>query len=267
MGEKDLKVDDIPQIANIQDQLDITGKVMNQYVDTITVSFSNTTSSFPVDRYTLQTFKAWNQSFLYRAYRKYQVLDYGTNTYTIEASARKVPVAKVVVTIVLPSPWEVAASTVPAKFESQTLSWAEALSTLPQNPSSFWTPIQLSQSMMSYSRLKAFQLIKSQDVMTLSCQNYETYLKASVTWYYWDHCVDLWEGKWFVVNVLSLKGEVYSYERHYIDRKYGWYGVLLLESGNGIRPTDFKAKSDKLKEMKFSEVEKGDQWFWELYGK
>jgi len=54
-------------------------------IDKITVTFSNDTSDFPIDKYTLKQFKSWDKEFLYRAFSRYETLDFWKNIYVFEA--------------------------------------------------------------------------------------------------------------------------------------------------------------------------------------
>ena len=86
-------------------------------------------------------------------------------------------------------------------------------------------------------------------------------MKQNYTWYYWNTCRPILDDNNFSVNVLSLSGDEYKYERHYVIAKYGIYGKLLLESGTGLMQADLPAKNDELKAKIFDVQTKADSLF------
>ncbi|HEY6435026.1 MAG TPA: hypothetical protein VIY47_00420 [Ignavibacteriaceae bacterium] len=83
-------------------------------------------------------------------------------------------------------------------------------------------------------------------------------MKQNYTWYYWNTCRPILDDNNFSVNVLSLSGDEYKYERHYVIAKYGIYAKLLLESGTGLLQADLQAKNDELKTKNFDIQTKAD---------
>lgn len=82
--EQFIELGDIDESAIADGEVTISGTT-SETVDQIEVLFTNADSVFPDDNYTLQTFKAGDTSFKYVASSKFQVLDFGTNTYIIKA--------------------------------------------------------------------------------------------------------------------------------------------------------------------------------------
>lgn len=243
-------------------KIDITGVVWNKNIDKIIVSFQNKESSFPSDEYTLKTFKKWDGRFLYRAYREYKVLDFWLNEYEIVSYIWEKVSSRVKIELFLANSLKEASSSlsgtgivsIPSAFTG------DILEVLPTDETTYGTPnVEKEQGIFTYSELKDFQGTKNDEIGWVNCENFADYLKQNYTWYYWNTCRPITDENNFSVNVLTLTGDEYRYERHYISAKYGIYAKLLLESGNGMMQDELQAKNDELKTKTFVWVEKSDK--------
>lgn len=257
LTDKFIDIEPISNIQSIKEELDIKWVVNNPDIDKVVVKFQNSTSTFPEDNYTLQTFKKWDKTFLYRAYKKYHVLDSGKNTYTIEAYVSGNLIAKleldvnIVLENTLSSSW------------TQTQSWASdyvpksiwdennsVFLNLPINENTYGTPIMTGESSFTYSNVSWFEVKKSDEILEFTCENIWDFLKQKYTWYYWNTCRPIYQDS-FSLNVLSLTGDTYKYEKHYVDKKYWFYAVALLEQWSWVTKDDLSAKNQELKDKKF----------------
>jgi len=82
--DKFLLLDDLTDENLLDWEVEITWKTIWK-VDKIIVSFENTSSEFPFDSYTLKQFVSGDTDFLYRAFSRYETLDFWKNTYIFEA--------------------------------------------------------------------------------------------------------------------------------------------------------------------------------------
>lgn len=269
LTDKFIDIEPILNIEAIKDELDIKWVVNNPDIDKIVVKFKNPTSTFPEDNYALQTFKKWDKTFLYRAYKKYQVLDYGKNTYTIDAYVWENLIAKLelevnIVSQVNTSLWE---STTPVVSDYVPKSiWGEEDSifvNLPVNENTYGTPIMTGESSFTYSKVSWFEVKKSSDILETTCENIWDLLKQKYSWYYWNTCRPIYQDS-FSLNVLSLSGDVYKYEKHYIDKKYWLYAITILEQWQWLSRDDLAWKNTELKEKKFDVMLTTDTLFQDI---
>lgn len=258
-SETFIDVKPIGNVEKIKDELDINGVVNNLDINKIVVSFKNPTSKFPSDTYDLKAYKKWSKEFLYRAYKKYQVLDTGLNTYTIDGYVWENLVSKVEIQVFLADPSKKTSvsgtgiTSVPATFTG------DILEVLPTDETKYGTPsVDKEQGIFTYSNLKDFVGTKNDEISSVTCENFADYLKENYTWYYWNTCRPITDENNFWVNVLSLTGDEYRYERHYITAKYGIYAKLLLETGSGMMQDELQAKNDELKTKTFDSVVNAD---------
>lgn len=259
LTDKFIDIDPIVNIEKITDTLDIKWVINNPDIDKIVVSFSNKTSNFPEDRYILKTFKKWDKTFLYRAYKKYEVLDTGKNIYKIEAYVWESLIAQLELEISLVENVENTLSwsgqntqTGVSQYIPKSI-WDENTSVflhLPVHESTYGNPIMTGESSFTYSNISWFEVKKSSDTFERTCENIWDLLKQNYSWYYWNTCRPIYEDS-FSFNVLSLSGDTYTYEKHYIDRKYNFYGVVFLETGSGVSQEQLATKAEELKGKTF----------------
>lgn len=259
-----IDIEPILNIESITDTLDIKWKVNNPDIDKIVVTFTNTTSSFPSDTYTLQTFKKGDKTFLYRAYKKYQVLDTGKNMYTIDAYVWTNLISKLELEVNILSnisqntswTWEV------SEYIPKSI-WDEnntVFLNLPVNESTYGNPIMTGESSFTYSNISWFEVRKSSDTLDVTCENIWDFLKQNYSWYYWNTCRPIYQDS-FSLQVISLAWEKYKYEKHYIDKKYWFYAVALLEEWTWLLKEDLASKNQELKEKTFEITTLSDTLF------
>lgn len=270
-SNKFIDIESIPNIENVTDSLDIKWIVNNPDIDKIVVNFENRDSSFPVDNYTLQTFKKADSSFLYRAYKKYQVLDNWLNKYTIDAYIWENLVSKIELEVFIASKnnsnskiktnqtWN------NNSYIPKTIGWENdsVFLNLPIDEDNYWSPIMTSESSLTYSKISNFEIIKNSWIIEANCDNIWDYLSTKYTWYYWNTCRPIYENS-FSVNVLTLTWDKYKYEKHYIDKKYNFYWIVLLEDGEWISKNDLQAKNNEFKIKTYDVIEKTDKLFKDL---
>lgn len=267
LTDKFLDIEPIVNIEKITDTLDIKWIINNTDIDKITVKFENRDSNFPADSYTLQTFKKWDTTFLYRAYKKYQVLDNWLNKYTIEWYVWENLVSKLEIEVFIANleNTQNVSQTQTQDFVPKTI-WDENNSVflnLPVDENSYWNPLMTWESSFTYSNIPSFEVIKKPEIWQLTCENFADYLKENYTWYYWNTCRPIYEDS-FSVNVLTLSWDKYKYEKHYIDRKYNFYGVVLLENWEWLAQSDLLSKNEELKQKTFEIISKTDKLFKDL---
>jgi len=229
--DKFIDLELIKNVENITDTLDINWIVTNQNIDKITVSFSNQTSSFPEDKdYKLTTFKKWNKSFLYRAYTKYQVLDYWLNQYIINAYI-----------------WDKIVSTLKLNLY---IAKKEILNNINQTQNIIYT-----------GSVDDFNIINDESVLNINCENIDDFLSSKYTWYYWNTCRPLKVDESIYVNVLSLHWDNYKYERLYINSLKSLSAKILLEEWTWVTKDDLSQKNEELKLNTFDITTKTDSLF------
>ncbi len=237
LTDKFLEVKDIKDISSITDWFDINWVVNNPDIDKIIIDFENKTSSFPKDSYTLKTFKKWDKTFLYRAYKKYETLDFWVNKYEINWYVWENLVSKIEIIVNIEknnlnsNSWAI----IPNIWEESVFSWDE----------------------------KSLDMQKIPQLESINCENIDEFLSTNYTWYYWNTCRPLWENI-FYVNVLSLSWENYNYERLYLDTLNNNFAKILLETWTWVSKDNLKDKNDELKTKEFLNLENINNLFKKL---
>jgi len=242
-----ISVNTINSQESIDGELQITWKTLDD-VTTISVRFSNEESDYPVDNYTLQTFKSGDSTFLYNASSKSKVLDYGENVYLITATSSTWEKSQTEVTINIPKTLTENIK----QSESQLAGSSQELVVwdLPTS-SRYWEPIKVWESSFTYSQIKSLE-VKKEVLPTVSCETLGDFLKEKMnTWYYWNTCRDIVEDEWIRFNLIRLDGDAYIYERTYIDFKNGYYGTYELETGEWVSTETIQEKNKELWEKEF----------------
>lgn len=221
-------------------------------VDKIQVIFSNPTSEYPNDDYTLQTYDPKMGEFTYRASSKNKVLDFGENNYIFRAySGDDVSETKIVLLMEGED-----STSVETSIETDILGKEDNFVAVEFPTSSkYGEPIKLWEASFTYSGIKGFE-VKKEVFSAPTCEWITAFLQDRInTWFYWNTCRDIVKDKGIKFNVLRLEGEKYVYERHYLDFKQGLYGVYELERWSGVTNENIAEKNTELKEQEFPSLE------------
>jgi len=249
-------------------EIEITWKTLLN-VDKIEVSFINKTSEFPIDNYTLKQFKSGDKTFKYRAFSRYQTLDYWKNEYVFTAySSKDVSKLSLIINIEKPS------DNINTKIEKvnndkivyeKKRIWSDNISYLnfPKS-NTFWEMITTWNNSFTYSKIDNFN-VEKKDVSSIKCSNITDSLKNTVNgWFFWNTCRDIIKDKWIKFNVIRLDWDNYSYERHYIDYNNSLYGVFIIETWTWVTKDNIKAKNNELKAKTFNSIDLVDNLFYEI---
>lgn len=257
-------------------EVQIRGKVLDEWVDKIEVHFENNTSDFPEDDYTLPTFKWGEESFRYFASAWFRVLDFWENYYTFTAYKWE-ETSSVEVIIFIP---EEDINEENKEVFKEKEEWNDN-SQEGENEEFFWVintldlwielwesdifgkPISLSGWIVSYENDTNLKIYKEETPL-FSCQTPEKlneYLFENYSWVYWNTCRNIVytpkdeDTKGIYFNVLFLDEENYFYERHYVDFENEIYWVYLLETWIWVDKTNIAEKNQELKQKEFNNLE------------
>ncbi|MBB1564699.1 hypothetical protein HG430_001500 [Candidatus Gracilibacteria bacterium] len=238
--EKFIELDSL----NISDfasmEKEITGKT-TENVDKIIVSFSNPTSKFPSDTFQLKKFKAGDKTFLYRAFQKYETLDYGENTYTFEAySGTKVSKLELKVNIEKKDEKKDGDKKEDDKKTTEPIQTGK----LPTS-SVFGNPVEIGNGKVTYSDIKGLEIENiGEKGPTNSSDSVTEFMNSKYkSIFYWNTKRPVVGDKGVSYFVVRVEGNKYLYEKHYYVG--GYYGVLSLEQGdfNATGTVEEKAKA------------------------
>lgn len=236
---KFIELDSIDENDLTSLELEITWKTLVN-VDKINVTFSNSTSKFPVDNYALKTFKSWDETFLYRAFKKYETLDYGENKYIIESySWAEVSKIELIININEKSSDSGNEEIVTEKVNLNTLPvWWD-----------FWNPVDIWLGKFTYSDIKWLQVEKLINAdLALDSDSVNEFLADRIDWwFFWNSLrpVSWEEGVSFYL--IRLEWDKYFYEKHYYTNSW-FYWVLVLETWSWIDLNWLSEKNTQLKE-------------------
>lgn len=244
-------LDDISEEDLSWFEVKVTWKT-NTQVDKIEVLFSNETSDFPDDQYTLQSFNPWDSTFLYVASSNYRVYDYGENEYIFKAYSWD-QVSELKLSLIRDGEDStIENDTSDSVWYEKKLFWNEDDTVYISFPksSSFWDPVFLSADTFTYSLINNFE-VKKENNLEINCSNITTKLSDDLnTWFYWNTCRDIIKDKWISFYVIRLwEDDNYFYEKHYIDYDHWLYWVYLLEKWTWVDKDNIKDKNDLLKEI------------------
>jgi hypothetical protein len=245
-----LEFDSISENSLQTGEVIITGTT-NILVDSIEVLFTNPTSKYPDDDYTLKAFMSGDESFKYIASSKNQVLDFGQNEYIFRASSGKqVSETKIIL--------EVLSDDEKEKIGTESnLIWVEdnLISINLPTSSKYGEPMKLGEASFTYTQIKGFEINK-EILEIVSCESLTDYLSGRINvWYYWNTCRDIVKDEWIKFNVIRLEWDTYIYERHYIDFIHGFYGTYELELGEGVTSANIADKNAELKQREFPSLD------------
>lgn len=246
-----IKLDDLVIWDIVDGTLEITGTTLTQ-VDSIRVQFSNDSSDYPDDDYTLGQFKSWDDTFLYRAFSQYQVFDFGTNIYKFIATSWD---QESIIELQVYYPEETQQEDDAVDNE---IHWEIDMSQLPEGVD-YGSPIKVSESTISYSDIAGLEISAIKD-MEFSCNNeyilsQTQRLDLGTIW--WNTCRPNTAENSISYFVLNMDEGKYSYAKHYVSKNY--YAVLNLENWNienweeletqELKDAWLQAKNSELKEQ------------------
>lgn len=238
-SEQFVELDDLSNEDFSDWEVEIKWKTLTN-VDKIIITFENKDSQFPIDKYDLKQFKPGDKEFTYRAFSKYESLDYGKNVYTIEAhSWDKVSKLQLVINLKLK---EDRSSAENVGEVSEDIS----LDTLPTS-AKFWNPIQLWSWKVWYSDIKWLE-IRKDNLSDLTCEKLTESLSSKIDWYFfWNTCRPINTDKWFSFFIIRLAWDKYYYEKHYYLSSKWIYWVQELETWTWVTKEIMEAKNLELK--------------------
>jgi len=264
-----IELDDLKTKTFPDWEIEITWKTLLN-VDKIVVSFINKTSSFPIDNYTLKQFKSGDKTFTYRAFSRYQTLDYGENEYIFTAYSWK-DISKLSLIINIDKQWkdtkikENNVNNDKISYEKKKI-WGDnnfKYLNFPKS-NSFWEMISTWNNSFTYSKIDNLSVEKKY-VSNINCQNITESLKNTInSWFYWNTCRNIIKDKWIKFNIIRLQWDKYFYERHYIDYNNSLYGIFLIETWTGVTSDSIKVKNDELKAKDFTSIKLVDNLFYEI---
>lgn len=232
-------------ITGIQNgEAEISGTTIGE-VDKITVSFENKESSYPDDLYTLKTFKPGWESFKYLASSRFKVLDFGVNTYLFTAyTGKETSQAEITINLI-----DSKKTTTKSVGETQKLIGTEVSAELANLPTgwNYGNPVMLWEDAFTYSDINGLEIQKI-DTREINCETLTDYLSDNInTWFYWNTCRDFIKEKAISFNVIRLKDEQYTYQKHYVDFVNNFYGTYDLETGTWVTKENIAEKNSELK--------------------
>lgn len=221
-------------------EVEINWKTLTN-VDKIVVKFVNETSDFPVDTYTLKQFSPWDKTFLYRAFSRYETLDFGKNVYIFEAySWDKVSKLELTLNIIEETEQDLDKK-VEKTYEDISLDKLPVWSW-------FWNPVDLWNWNITYSDLKGLE-IKRDIISDFSCENLTSVLADRInSWFFWNTCRPIDKQEWLTFYVISLDWDNYVYEKHYYLSYEGIYWVMEIETWTWVNIDNISDKNQELKE-------------------
>ena len=218
-------------------------------VDKIKVSFSNDTSNYPEDDYTLTRFKPWDKTFVYHASPNFEVLDYGKNLYSISAYSWD-EISRVDIAINIPENTET--------FKNKEITYEKKLiwgeddklyMSFPKSDS-FWEAILDSPSSFTYSKIDNLKVEKLK-FDEIQCDWVTDYLIWKIkSLFYWNTCREIVKDKWISFYVVRLDWDKYFYEKYYIDNYHSLIWNYLIETWVLREGYTIKEKNKNLKEKK-----------------
>ena len=248
-----LKLDDLSSKNLLWWEVEISGKTLWD-VDKIIVTFKNETSDFPNDVFQLKQFKAWDDKFLYRAFSKYETLDFWKNIYVFEAYKWDIVTKLELILNVIED----------EESNSNSLELLD-ISKLPVNEK-FWNPIDLWEWKIWYTDLRWLE-IKSESVTWVECEKITSVLADRINWYfYWNTCRPIKDKEWISFYVIRLDEDKYIYEKHYY-LPYQWiYWKQELETWTWVTKENIweKNKELKIENENFAILEITDDLFKEI---
>lgn len=242
-------------------------------IESIQVDFSNTSSDFPDDSYSLKSFQPGSTEYIYRASPLYKVLDVWENIYIFTAKSKNGE-SKTKLTIQIDqkdSDWE----------NTQLNSTSGTIDSINFPKWDFGEVIILDETNAYYSDLKGLEISKTSWLSNIVCEAPEEDLEEwdepsqhSITnfllsrynsWVYWNTCRPTVSEKWISFFVLRLLAdESFSYEKHYLDYNNELHGVLELQTGTWVSKENIQEKNTEFKAQSYEITPISDALFKEI---
>ena len=194
---------------------------------------------------------------MYRAFKKYETLDYWENIYVIEAYSGD-KVSKLQLKVNLPTEEQINKEAKDLDKEKQA---SEPISTKDLPTSSiFWTPKELWNWKITYSDVKWLEVEKiwSAD-LTNDTDSVTKFLNSRLkSLFYWNSKRPISGEDWISFFVVRIEGDKYFYEKHYYIWWYYW--VLSLLQWDFKNEWTMEEKTKTLSELNTSLREKNSSF-------
>lgn len=286
-NKKFIELDDLTKkVEESKWKITISWKVLNDQVDKIIISFKNSSSDFPNDKYELQNFKKWNPTFEYNADAKlFRNLDYWLNIYTIESYVWT-EVSKIDLEInIVDNSWN------DTEYKNDVLSdkitydkkligsWDNSIYIGLPESDLFWKPLSIDWWKITYSNIEWLEINKDDfDKTELTSDNIWNsektwYLNKNVDSYvYWNTFREIdYSNKdsWVSFYVLRKDWDKYIYEKYYFDFNHSLKWVLKIKEFDKKTDDIFNEMSKLNNELKtknedFEVVKTTDKLFKEI---
>lgn len=235
-------------------------------VDKIDISYENI-ASWKKSKFTLSKFKSWDETFMFRAFKEYNTLDFWENIYVISAYSWE-KISKLELKIFLEKILEEENN----EEKTETSSWntekIEKVEIIKEPIKSselpvwavFWNPVEIWNWKVTYSDIKWLELEK---ISTDSLKNDESAVTNFLSSkyrniFYWNTKRPIsWEN-WVSYFVVRVEGNNYFYEKHYYNWEY--YGVVSLEKWDFDSSLPLEEKTKVLSELNSSLREKNNSF-------
>jgi len=252
---EDFKINDIENVHLIKDEIVLKWNIINNNIDKINVTFKNTDSNFPNHTHTLKQYKKWDIVFTYNAFKKFDVLDYWLNQYIVEAYIWNEIIQKTQLNIFLIDKTNIKNNENNLKQINKNI-WNidnNVFISLPEKESTYWFPVWTWTESFTYSKINNFESVKNDNIYNLDCDWITDFVILNFGLSYWNTCRPIWNDI-ISFNVLRLKEEKYLYEKHYADKKYWLYWILLIEEWTWVLKENLSSKNQELKEYNFDTI-------------
>lgn len=247
-SEKFIEIDnfDVSNISNLEKE--VTWKTL-VHVDKIQVSYTNLTT-WAKDDFELKKFKSWDKEFLFRAFKKYDTLDYWENIFIVSAYSWE-SVSKTELKIFLQNNNSEDISKIENK---EIVVWDLPVSAI------YWNPVEIWNGKYTYSDVKWLEFENIWDVSlsndTDSITNFLSSKYKNI--FYWNTKRPISGDKWLSFFVVRVSWDKYFYEKHYYVSPYYW--VLSLEEWDFTSEWDILEKTKKLSELNLTLKEKNNSY-------
>lgn len=219
-------------------------------VDKIDISYENTTN-WKKSNFSLKKFKKGDETFMFRAFKEYETLDYWKNIFVITAHSWD-KISKLEYIVNIEKDLE---NNQKEEIKAEAVDSAE----LPVS-AVFWNPVEIWNWKVTYSDIKWLEIEK---VWTIDLENNEesvtNFLRDKYkTVFYWNTKRAMpWE-KWISFFVVRVDWNNYIYEKHFYNWEYYW--ILPLEKGDFDSSLSLEEKTKALSDLNIALREKNNSY-------